>query len=172
MRKRLMAAAAVAPLLIGSQVARAQTAPSLTISSDTSTPVATATAVNGGPGDITMNSGPTFTIKNATPALTINSNNSVAANGTINSQNIDNATGILVQGPGPYTGSIYNSGSINLSEDYSPSDSANSDGLAEAPYAKGQNRIGIRVVGPLTGSVDNEGTITIQGNNSTAISIE
>lgn len=167
MRKRLMAAAAMAPLLIGFQVARAQT---LTISSDTSTPVATATAVNGGPGDIVQNTGTTFTIKSATPAYTLNSNNNVTVNGTVNAQNIDNATAILIQGP--FSGSVTNAGAINLSEDYTPSDSANSDGVTEAPYAKGQNRIAIRMTGPFTGSITNAGTINIQANNSAGVSIE
>src|SRR5215469_2786329 len=108
MRKRLMAAAAVAPLMLGYQAAHAQ---SLTISSDTSTPVATATAVSGGPGDITISSGATFTIKDTTPAITVNSNNNVVNNGTITSNNINNATGILIQGP--YSGTVVNTGTIN-----------------------------------------------------------
>lgn len=177
MRRRLLAAAAMAPLLIGSQVAHAQT--TLTISSDTSTPVATATAVSGGPGDITLASGATFTIKDATPALTLNSNNNITIAGTITSKNLDNATAVLVQGP--VTGTVTHAGAINLTEDYTASDSANNDGLAEAPYAQGHNRIGIRVTGPLTGAKDangvaqaiySTGSITIQGNNSTGISIE
>ncbi|MGZ3370207.1 MAG: autotransporter outer membrane beta-barrel domain-containing protein [Caulobacteraceae bacterium] len=167
MRKRLMAAAAMAPLLIGSQIAQAQ---SLTISSDTSTPVATATAVSGGPGDIVLNPSVTFTIKDATLAFTVNSNNAVTVSGTVTSQNVDNATAILVQGP--FSGTIYNGGTINLTESYTPGDNANSDGLTEAPYAQGQNRFGIRMTGAHTGAVTNAGGITIQGNNSTAISIE
>jgi hypothetical protein len=172
-----MAAAAMAPLMIGYQVAHAQ--PALTISSDTSTPVATATAVSNGPGDITLNSGVTFTIKDANPALTLNSNNSINLNGTVTSKNVDNATAIQVQGP--FTGVVNNAGTINLTEDFTPADNANSDGVAEAPYAQGAGRIGIRVVGPLTGLVDtsgvvtaisNTGSIAIQGNSSTGISIE
>jgi hypothetical protein len=163
-----MAAAAMAPLLISVQAAYAQS--SLTISSNTSTPVATATAVNGGPGDVTLASGATFTITSATPAFTLNSNNNLANNGTITSNNIDNATAMLVQGP--FTGTLTNAGAINLSESYSASDSANNDGITEAPYAQGQNRIGIRVTGPFTGTITNTGTINIQGNNSIGISIE
>jgi hypothetical protein len=168
MRKRLMAAAAIAPLMIGFQAAYAQ--PALTISKDTSTPVATATAVSGAPGDVTLASGATFTIKDATPAFTLNSNNSVTNAGTITSNNVDNATGILVQGP--FTGTVTNAGAISLGEDYTPSDSANTDGIAEAPFAQGSNRIGIRVTGPFTGNVNNTGSISIQGNNSTGISLE
>lgn len=169
MRKRLMAAAAMAPLMLGYQAAHAQN-PTLTISSGTSTPVATATAVSGGPGDIQLTS--TFTIKDATPALTLNSNNNIANSGTITSNNVDNATGIAIQGQGPFTGAVTNSGTISLSESYTPSDSANSDGITEAPYAQGSGRIGIRMTGPLTGQIYNSGTITIQGNNSIGVSVE
>jgi hypothetical protein len=168
MRKRLMAAAAMAPLMLGYQAANAQS--SFTISSDTSTPVATATAVSGGPGDITINTGVTFTIKDTTPALTLNSNNNITNSGGIVATNIDNATGVIVQGP--FTGVVTNAGTITLTESYSPSDSANSDGIAEAPFAQGTGRIGIRVVGPLHGSIVSTGGIAIQGNNSNAISIE
>ena len=166
MRKRLMAAAAIAPLMLGYHAAHAQT---LTISSDTSTPVATATAVNGGPGDIVLNTGVTFTIKDTTPAITLNSVNNLSLSGTIGSNNIDNATGVLIQGA---TGTVNNGGTISLSESFTPSDSANSDGITEAPYAQGTGRIGIRMTGPLNGSIVNSGTIQIQGNNSIGISIE
>jgi hypothetical protein len=166
MRNRLMAAAAIAPLAFCGLEARAQT---LTISSNTSTPVATATAVNNAPADIVFSSG-TFTINSATPAFTLNSNNAISSAGTIGSKNIDGATAILVQGP--FSGSVTNSGSISLTEDYTASDSANSDGITEAPYAQGNNRYGIRITGPFTGNVLNSGTISIQGNNSSDISIE
>jgi hypothetical protein len=170
MRKRLMAAAAMAPLMLGYQAANAQS--TLTISSDTSTPVATATAVGGGPGDIVINSGVTFTIKDTTPALTLNSNNNVTNGGTITSSNINNATAILVQGP--FTGTVSNNGSISIGESYTPSDSANSDGITEAPYASPSStgRIGINVTGPLTGAINNSGSIGVQGNNSVGIRID
>jgi hypothetical protein len=170
MRKRLMAAAAMAPLMLGYQAAHAQN-PALTISSDTSTPVATATAVSGGPGDITLSSGATFTIKDTTPAFTLNSNNNVSNAGTITSDNVNGATGIQVPAGPAVSGIINNGGTISLSESYTPSDSANSDGIAEAPFAQGSGRIGINMLGPLTGQIINSGTITIQGNSSIGISI-
>jgi hypothetical protein len=169
MRKRLMAAAAMAPLMLGYQAAHAQN-PTLTISSNTSTPVATATAVSGGPGDIVLNTGVTFAIGTTTPAITLNSNNNVSSAGTITSNNVDNTTAISIQGP--FTGIVNNGGTISLSESFSPSDSANSDGIAEAPFAQGTGRIGIRMVGPLSGQIINTGSISIQGNNSIAISVE
>jgi hypothetical protein len=169
MRKRLMAAAAMAPLMLGYQAANAQS--TLTISSDTSTPVATATAVSGGPGDITLNTGVTFTIKDTTPAMTLNSNNNISNAGTITSSNINNATAILVQGP--FTGTVSNTGSISIGESYTPSTDS-STGLTQAPYASPSStgRIGINVTGPLTGSINNSGSIGVQGNNSVGIQID
>jgi len=170
MRKRLMAAAAMAPLMIGFQAAHAQN-PVFTISSNTSTPVQTATALNSGPADVVLASTATMTINDTTPAITLNSNNSVTlSGGTINANNVNGATAILVQGP--FTGTVSNSGTISLGESYTASDSANNDGLTEAPYAQGNNRIGIRVVGPLTGDLLEGGAVTIQGNSSYGVSIE
>src|SRR4051812_22378601 len=112
MRKRLMAAAAMAPLMIGYQAAYAQT--QVSISSNTSTPIATATASNGAPADVSVTSSATLTITGTTPAITLNSNNTVVNSGTITSNNVDGATAILVQGP--FTGAVTNSGTINLTE--------------------------------------------------------
>ncbi len=103
-------------------------------------------------------------------AVTINSNNSATNIGTINTKDIDNVVGILAT-TGNYTGSISNQGAITLTESYTPSDSVNNDGIVEAPFAQGTNRIGIQTLGTLTGGIANTGTITIQGNNSTGLYI-
>ncbi|MEI9892198.1 MAG: hypothetical protein WDN45_18630 [Caulobacteraceae bacterium] len=154
--------------MIGAQTAYAQ----VSISSNTSTPIATATASNGSPADVDVTSNATLTINGQTPAITVNSNNSVINLGTITSNNVDGATGILVQGPATATAQINNASTINLSESYSASDSANTDGLTEAPYAQGNNRIGIRVTGPFPGPIINSSAISIQGNVSAGISVE
>jgi hypothetical protein len=162
MRKRLMAAAAMAPLsLLGLHPADAQT----TLSSSSAAPLSTSTS-----GDITIASGGTLTPTVSGAAVTINSNNSVTNIGTINTKDIDNVVGILATS-GAYTGSISNQGAITLTESYTPSDSVNNDGIIEAPFAQGTNRIGIQTLGTLTGGVANTGTITIQGNNSTGLYI-
>src|ERR1700761_141895 len=99
MRKRLMAAAAMAPLMLGYSAAHAQTNPILTIGSGTSTPVATATAVSGGPGDIDLASGGAITLNNnAAPAITVNSDNNVSIEGSIAVKNINNVTGLQITG--------------------------------------------------------------------------
>jgi hypothetical protein len=174
MRKRLMAAAAIAPLMLGYSAAHAQSL--LTISSGTSTPVATATAVSSAPGDIDLNGNGGITLNNnAAPAITLNSDNNVSVEGAITSKNINNVTGILITGnSGAVGNTVSNSGTINLTEDYTPSDSVNTDGIAEAPFASptSTGRIGIHLTGAFAGSIANDGVINIQGNNSTGILIE
>jgi len=162
MRKRLMAAAAMAPLsLLGLNPASAQT----TLSSSSGAPLSTSTS-----GDITIASGGTLQPTVSGAAVTINSNNSVTNVGTINTKDIDNVVGILAT-TGNFTGSISNQGTITLTESYTPSDSVNNDGIVEAPFAQGTNRIGIQTLGTLTGGIANSGTISIQANNSAGIAI-
>ena len=167
MRKTLLAAAALAPLwILASQTAAfGQT----TISSNRSTPVDTATD-----GSITVNSG--ITINPATPntaAVTINSNASVSNAGTITYNNVNNVVGIAVQGG--FTGSVINSGTINITESYTASDT-NKDGLAEAPFASGSStgRYGIQLTGTsaFVGAITNTLAITVKGDNSYGISLE
>jgi hypothetical protein len=162
MRKRLMAAAAATPLLFGWQAAHAQTTD--TISNTLTTQVSTATAVNGGPADISITGGVQPTV--AGPAVTLNSNNSVTNSGSIQINNVSGVTGILVA-PGSFTGNVTNTGTITLGESYTASDSVNGDGVAEAPFAQGTSRTGIEVSGTLTGVVANTGTISLQANAGT-----
>ena len=162
MRNRLLAAAAIAPLsLLGLTPASAQT----TISNSQSTPVLTSTG-----GDVTIASGGTVAPTASGAAVTINSNNSVTNSGAISFNGIDNATGILSL-PG-FTGNITNAGSITVSESYLPSDTVNTDGLPEAPFAQGTTRYGIRTTGLLNGSIVNGGSVTVQGNNSYGIAVD
>jgi hypothetical protein len=162
MRKRLMAAAAMAPLsLIGLNPALAQT----TISNSQSAQQSTSST-----GNLTIASGGTLQPTVSGAAVTINSNNSVNNGGAITTKDVDNVTGILAQGG--FSGTIGNSGTINMTEGYTPSDSSNSDGIAEAPFAQGSNRYGIRLLGPFTGSVISTGTVSVQGNNSAGIAID
>ena len=163
MRKRLMAAAAMAPLtLLGLTPASAQT----TISNSQTTPQLTSAS-----GDLTIASGGNVSLTASGNIVTLNSNNNVDNAGAIQSSNVDNIAGIFSSGG--FTGNISSEGSITISESYAPTDSVNSDGVAEAPFAQGTGRYGIHLTGaPLTGSVVNNGSIGVQGNNSTAIAVD
>jgi hypothetical protein len=162
MRKRLMAAAAIAPLsLVGLHPALAQTTISNTQSAQQST---------SSTGDLTIATGGTLQPTVSGAAITINSNNNVTNNGSITTKDVDNVTGILAQGG--FSGAVLNAGAITLTESYTPTDSVNADGIAEAPFAQGAGRYGIRLLGPFTGSVANTSAISIQGNTSVGVAID
>ena len=167
-RTILVAAVASAPLLVFAGHASAQ----LSISTSTSTPVATATAVSNAPADIDITTSGSLGVTASGVAVTLNSNNTVSNEGAIGFTDIDNATGILVKGGN--TGSVINTGTITVTESYSPSYDTNNDGLIAGNFASGGNRWGIQVVGPgtFTGGITNEGTITVHGNGSYGVDIE
>ncbi len=183
MRKTLIAAVALAPLYFAASTAHAAT----TIGSSTSTPIATATAANGAPDDVTINSGVTVSAAAGTTTpvslVTVNSNNSVDNLGTLSSSNINNVTGILIKGG--VTGSVTNDAAISLTTSFAAPTTA--DGYQQGPFAGtagptnptgtgDYGLYGIRLTGPgvFTGSITNSstGVITISGNNSYGISIE
>ncbi len=165
MRSVLLAAAAAAPLALAAAPVSAQT----TVSTSTSTPLSTSSA-----GDVTVAAGGALTLPSSGAAITVDSNNNVSNAGTISANNVSNATGILLQ-PG-HAGTIVNTGAITLTEDFAAADSANSDGIAEAPFAQGTNRYGIHLLsgGPaFVGDIDhNTGAITIKGVGSYGVLLE
>jgi hypothetical protein len=131
--------------------------------------VATATVNNGAPDDIIITGSVIPTAPGT--AVTINSNNSVTVQGSVGFSNVDNATGIAVEGG--FTGQVINTGAINLNETYTaPTDT--SDGLLYGAFAEGENRVGILVTGasPFNGGITSTGSSTIQGNTSDAIDIQ
>jgi hypothetical protein len=169
--KRLWVAAALAPLMFAS-VAHAQTATD-TINSGTNTPVATATANNGGPADIVIGTGGSVNPPSGT-AVTLNSNNNVSNAGTIQIRDQSNVIGILANIPtsAGLTGNIINTGAITLDESASPQVNQNT-GIAFGPFATTNTKYGIAVMGagPLNGFISNSGNIAITGDNSAGILI-
>ena len=162
MRYALLAAVALAPLAVAAG-ARAQTA----LTTNSSTPLATSAA-----GDVSVATGATLTAATSTPAVTIDSDNSVSVVGTISADNVAGATGVLVQGG--HAGSLSVSGAITNTEDFSATDSANSDGVVEAPFASGANRFGVRLTGaaPFSGDLALTGALTVKGQTSYGVSLE
>jgi hypothetical protein len=135
MRKKLIAAVALAPLSMAAPSALAATQ---TITSSTTTPIATATASSGSPADIQIGSGGNVsaaangTASSPLALVTLNSNNSVTnLSGTIASNNFSNVIGILAQGG--YAGSVENDATISLGSSYTPSTQA--DGYSQGPFA-------------------------------------
>lgn len=122
-------------------------------------------------GNITVASGGSITIDAGETAVTVNSSNSVTNAGIITStMGQNNVNGILVQGGN--AGTITNSATISFLEDYTLTDT-DSDGDLDGNVAVGTNRHGIFLqAGPtFTGDIINAGGITIEGNNSSAITI-
>ncbi|HEY2481810.1 MAG TPA: hypothetical protein VGI30_06385, partial [Caulobacteraceae bacterium] len=171
-RMFLAAAAATAPLLVAASPTLAQ----VTISGSTSTPVQTATANSGQPADVTVAAGGSIGITNPGIDLMLNSNNSVTNAGVLGATGLDNTVGLQVIGG--FTGSVTNTGTINITETNTAPTDPNNDGLSTGAFAVGNNRIGLEVVppasGPTTfiGSITNTGPITVIGNNSEGVSIQ
>ena len=183
MRKTLIAAVALAPFCIPAGAAQATT----TIGSNQSTAIQTATANNGAPDDVIINSGVTVSITAAgstatpNPVVTLNSSNILTNNGTISTTDISNVVGVLINGG--VTGSVSNTGAITLSSSFTAPTTA--DGYAQGPFAGSAGSAnptgtgvyglyGIRLTGasPFAGSLSNSGSITIKGNESYGVSLE
>ncbi len=169
--KRLLVAAALAPLTFAAQ-AHADTP----VSSATTTPLATSTA-----GNVTINSGGSIkpsaggTSSAPVAAVTIDSSNTVSNAGTISYTTLDYATGILASGA--FTSSISNTGTISLTETTNYKDTNNdgivdSNGSVAGQFATGTNRFGIQTKGgQFAGGIDNSVTISVIGENSAGILI-
>lgn len=169
-RKRLVATAAAAPLLIFASGAFAET----TITDTRTTGVATATIGTGGnPDDIKITSTgkvqPTAagTAGNIAGAVTVNSNNDVINEGEISTK-ADYAAGVRVSAG--VTGDVTNKLTISIGEATTQADPDN-DGDNDGPLATGTGRYGILTDGALTGNIINDtaGVITVVGNDSFGI---
>lgn len=122
-------------------------------------------------GDIRISS--TGSVKPTTgAAVTLNTNNFVRNEGTIQITGANDSTGILANSG--VTGEITNSGTITIDENFTPTDTDN-DGDLDGPFAQGTNRFGIRVLGPgtFTGNISHgPGNITVEGNQSAGIAVD
>ncbi|MFC3067763.1 autotransporter outer membrane beta-barrel domain-containing protein [Phenylobacterium soli] len=166
--RRLFVTAALLPLALAS-AARAETK----ITTAVTTPVKTSTAAGGAPDDLTIDSAGSVKPTAAGAAVTLDSNNAVKNAGVVGFNNVSGATGVLALGG--HTGSVTNTGAINLLEDYTPAD-ADNDGDPDGPFAQGSARFGVRVTGPaaFTGDIRSNlgASITVEGADSAAISVE
>lgn len=132
-----------------------------TVSTATTTPLATSSS-----GNINITAAGSIAPTVSGAAVTIDSNNTVTNAGKITFNGIDNATGIAANGG--VTSSITNSGTIQVDETYTRTDT-NGDTVLDGPYANGTNRYGIRLDGAFNGNINSTGAVTVRGNNSAAI---
>ncbi len=168
-RKVLVATVAAAPLLIMGFAASAETQ----VTTARTTPIATSTATGTAADDVKITADGSIKPTASGAMVTLDSNNIVTNLGALSTNNVDNGVGVLVIGG--HTGTVLNSATISLLEDYTPTDS-DSDGDLDGPFAQGTNRIGIQLTnaGTFTGDITNDatGTITIKGNNSAGILLQ
>ncbi len=145
----------------GTPLAFAQT----TVTEDSTASLDTATD-----GDVTINSGVTVTLTDAGPAVTINSDNSVTQNGAIVIQDVDDATGVEIQGGN--TGGYVQLGAISITEDFTNTDT-DGDLVPDGDFAQGSGRTGILISGasPFVGNIDFgvSSGINVEGNDSFGI---
>lgn len=168
MRHRHLLLAAASPLCLAAGAAWAET----TISTSVSTPISTATAASGARDDVKVASGGSVKPAAAGSALTLNSDNNVTVEGALTFQDVNDATGLLIEGG--RTGAVKISGSITLDETTEAKDT-DSDGDTDGSFAVGANRTGVRVAGasPFRGSIDRTGgAIAIEGADSAGILVE
>jgi hypothetical protein len=165
-RKLLAAAASLAPLILAAG-ASAQ----VEVGSATTTPVATATANNGAPSDLDINTSGSVGLTAPGIAVTLNSSNVLTNEGEIGATDVNGATGVQIQGGN--TGSFTNTGTILITESYVATTDTN-DGLLTGVYAEGQDRIGLQVIGPgaFNGGITTTGSVTVHGNDSIGVDIE
>ena len=162
--RKLLAATCLTPLSFALLPANANA--EVVIGTAVTTPVLTST----GNDDLRISSAgsvkPTSGI-----AVTIDSNDSVKNEGTIQITGSNNSAGIVAN-PG-LTGNITNTGTITIDEAFTPTDT-DTDGDLDGPFAQGTGRFGIHVLsgGTYTGNILNSGTITVEGNQSAGIAID
>ncbi len=172
MRINKIQLAGLAVMLAG-VTATGANAEDVTISTATTTPLSTSDPVAAAPveaGDITVVGGGSITVTAGQTAITVDSNNDVTNGGLITSNDADNTIGILLQNG--FAGNITNNGTISLLESYTPTD-ADSDGDLDGPFATGVNRHGVYLApGTFTGDFVNAGVITVEGNNSSGITLD
>ena len=171
-RKLLAATVAAGPLLALALAAPHAALAQTTINTATTAPVATATAANGAPSDVVLDSAGTITVSAPGPAITLHSNNNVTVSGVISTRDINDSTGVLAVGGN--SGNVTVGSNINLLSDYEPKDNDN-DGDADGAFATGSNRVGVRVTGPapFTGNISliGGGAIAAVGADSAGVLI-
>ena len=160
--RRLLAASCLTPLCLFSVPAIAETV----VSTAVTTGIATGTAND----DVRISN--TGSIKPTSGvAVTVNSNDNVKNEGTVQVTGSNNSGGIVAN-PN-LTSDINNAATITLDEDYTATD-ADNDGDLDGAFAQGSGRYGIRVLagGTHVGTITNSGTIAIEGNQSAGIAID
>lgn len=137
----------------------------LTISTDTTSPVRTSTAVSGAPADIEVTEDGTIDLAGG-DAITVDSNNAVTLDGAISVDSADNSSGIHINSGTNSAINIGEDGAISITEDYTIDDD---DRIVTTGISSASNRYGIYADGNASGTILNEGSISVEGQNSGGI---
>jgi hypothetical protein len=105
--------------------------------------------------------------------VTLDSDNKVTNAGTIQFTDVNDSVGVPILGG--HTGALTNSSLIQVGGTLGTTDS-DGDGDVDGPFVSGSGRYAVRVTGPaaFTGDITNAagGSLVVQGNDSTALSVE
>ncbi|MFK0299025.1 autotransporter domain-containing protein [Brevundimonas sp. NPDC090276] len=171
MRILLATAVAIAPLMVAAGAHAEEV-----ISTARTTPISTSTAKAGAPDSILVANGGSIAVTSGA-AITIDSSHGVdldSGSSISMAKSASGSTAILALGD--TTGPITIGGSISLSDDIDEYVDTDKDGDLDGPFASGSDRYGLRVTGPgaKTGNIliENTGSILVEGNNSSAVSVE
>ncbi|WP_235075806.1 autotransporter outer membrane beta-barrel domain-containing protein [Asticcacaulis sp. AC460] len=139
-----------------------------TISTATTAPVNTTTT-----GDLTVSSTGSITLTSGT-AITVNSDNDVTLNGKIDmAKSAAGSTGILIDGG--RTSDLIVNANITVTDDYTATDTKNTDTILDGPFADDKTRYGIRSTGttPFIGNFEfKSGASTATGTPVNIIQVE
>lgn len=123
--------------------------------------------------DLTIDTTGIVTVTTEGPAVTLNSDNALSNAGAINIADIDNATGVSLEGGA--NRSFTNSGAINIVEEFVNED-VDEDGIVDGEFASGTGRTGILISGasPFEGNVELEASssVAVEGNDSFGINLD
>src|SRR3712207_5771349 len=133
--RNLLACTCLTPILLlaGADRADAETV----IGTKVTNPVKTSTAKSGSADDLRISSDGSIVPSAAGAAVTIDSNHSVKNEGSITITDLNDSVGILAN-PG-MSGSINNTGKIEVVENYTPAD-PDKDGDNDGAFATGARR--------------------------------
>lgn len=138
------------------------------VGDERTTPIATATADNGNPADITITEDGSIELDSGT-AITINSNNSVEQDGDISLGQTDDAIGVLIE-PGNTGGYVLN-GLIDMR----PTDEQIAQNAEEivTDYADNRRGVLLNAGGTFTGDIllDGGSVLQIAGDDSVAVDL-
>ncbi|NHK28301.1 autotransporter outer membrane beta-barrel domain-containing protein [Parvularcula flava] len=141
----------------------------VTIDDDRTTPVETATASNGNPADVTIDTDGSITLDNGGTAVTVNSDNDFTLQGDLVLGHVDDAIGVLIE-PGN-TGDIIIGGRI-LMERTEAQEDANADEEV-TDYADDRYGVLLQAGGTHTGDISfsSTGAIRLYGDNSVGMDL-